>query len=153
MSDKPEQCPECGATSIAGIMYGLPDFNEELDRELDERRVVLGGCVVFDDAPKCTATSAGMSLANSISEPGQAKQTVVETATVPAGAAFPGSLGSAYATLVTRRGAGARPRHLAQCGAGPGHGPTWRDVVWEGARHWPLPLAWGPCRLAREWPT
>ncbi|MEZ6072258.1 MAG: hypothetical protein R3C10_18865 [Pirellulales bacterium] len=52
MSYKPERCPECGATAIAEIMYGLPDFNDDLNRQLDEGRVVLGGCVVSDDAPK-----------------------------------------------------------------------------------------------------
>ena len=36
-------------------MYGYPVFSEELQRELDEGRIVLGGCVVTgaDPAQKC----------------------------------------------------------------------------------------------------
>jgi hypothetical protein len=32
-------------------MYGMPDYTARLERDLDEGRVWIGGCVVTDDAP------------------------------------------------------------------------------------------------------
>jgi hypothetical protein len=40
-------------------MYGLPEFSPELERELDEGRVVLGGCCVFGDDPEWQCTDCG----------------------------------------------------------------------------------------------
>lgn len=38
--------PYCGSRNIARIFRGMPAFTEELQRELDEGKVVLGGCGV-----------------------------------------------------------------------------------------------------------
>jgi hypothetical protein len=50
--DTPTACPACGGPRVASILYGLPAFSPELDRELNEGRVVLGGCCVSGDDPK-----------------------------------------------------------------------------------------------------
>lgn len=50
-------CPRCGGKRLARIMYGLvPKPDEELERELREGQVVLGGCCAWDRMPqwKCT---------------------------------------------------------------------------------------------------
>ena len=39
-------CPRCGSRNIARIFRGMPSFTEELQHELDEGKVVLGGCEV-----------------------------------------------------------------------------------------------------------
>ena len=39
-------CSYCGSRNIARIFRGMPAFTEELQRELDEGKVVLGGCEV-----------------------------------------------------------------------------------------------------------
>lgn len=39
-------CPYCGSRNIARIFRGMPTFTEEPQRELDEGKVVLGGCEV-----------------------------------------------------------------------------------------------------------
>ena len=39
-------CPRCGSQNIERIFRGMPAFTEELQRELDEGKVVLGGCGV-----------------------------------------------------------------------------------------------------------
>ena len=44
-------CPQCGSLKGARIMYGLPHYCAELKEALDAGRLVLGGCVVEDDAP------------------------------------------------------------------------------------------------------
>ena len=45
-------CPRCGSTDVASILWGYPAFGEQLERDLDEDRVVLGGCILEDDSPK-----------------------------------------------------------------------------------------------------
>ncbi len=47
-------CPYCGSRNIANIMYGMPVFDAELRRELDEGTVALGGCVIEIDRPMPT---------------------------------------------------------------------------------------------------
>lgn len=46
------RCPECGSFNIAEIRWGMPAFTEELQKALDEGRVVLGGCCIALDDPK-----------------------------------------------------------------------------------------------------
>lgn len=53
MTEKDDlKCPECGSNNIAEIPWGLPAFTEELQKKLDEKKVVLGGCCISDDDPK-----------------------------------------------------------------------------------------------------
>ena len=52
MGSEQFNCPQCGSSNVAAIMYGLPDFNDELERELEAGRVVLGGCVISGEDPK-----------------------------------------------------------------------------------------------------
>ena len=48
---KSRKCPSCGSNKIANILFGMPAFSEELENDLKEGRVVLGGCCVSDDDP------------------------------------------------------------------------------------------------------
>lgn len=43
-SRRPAKCPKCGSQRVARIQHGLPVYTEKLKRDLDEGRVVLGGC-------------------------------------------------------------------------------------------------------------
>jgi len=54
-ANKPKKCPACGSAKIATILYGLPVFTPGLNKELDEGKTVLGGCVITGDDPtwKC----------------------------------------------------------------------------------------------------
>ena len=38
--------PHCGSTNTARYLNGYPAFNEELQKKLDERKMVLGGCCI-----------------------------------------------------------------------------------------------------------
>jgi hypothetical protein len=49
---KPVQCPSCGSARVATILYGLPAFGPELDRQLETGEIVLGGCCVSDEMPE-----------------------------------------------------------------------------------------------------
>ena len=57
---KPRKCPACKSTGVASILYGSPVFSPELEADLEEKRIVLGGCVVTEDDPRwqCTACDA-----------------------------------------------------------------------------------------------
>lgn len=48
---KPRKCPQCGSVRVASILYGLPDYGEELERKLKEGRIILGGCCALKDDP------------------------------------------------------------------------------------------------------
>ncbi len=45
-------CPSCASCKIARIRYGLPAFNENLERDLEAGRIVLGGCLVSENDPQ-----------------------------------------------------------------------------------------------------
>lgn len=53
-------CPRCGSPAIARIQYGEPAHSEQLTADLEAHRVVLGGCVVWDDQPNRTCTACGL---------------------------------------------------------------------------------------------
>ena len=59
-SRKPRRCPVCNEKTVASILYGEPAFSPKLAADLEEKRIVLGGCIVTDDDPKwqCTACDA-----------------------------------------------------------------------------------------------
>jgi hypothetical protein len=59
MNEKPDVCPKSGSGRVAYILYGRPDFSEELERELDAGEVVLGGCVVMGDDPSWHCVECG----------------------------------------------------------------------------------------------
>jgi hypothetical protein len=44
-------CPKCQSENTCEILYGMQDYTDELDRELESRKVHLGGCVMDDDSP------------------------------------------------------------------------------------------------------
>jgi ribosomal protein L37AE/L43A len=58
-SRKPAKCPKCGSKRVARIQYGLPAFTEELERQLAEGKVVLGGCCMTDDDPAWQCADCG----------------------------------------------------------------------------------------------
>lgn len=45
-------CPKCGSKNTADITYGLVDYDKDLEKDLDDGRIVLGGCIVSDDDPE-----------------------------------------------------------------------------------------------------
>jgi hypothetical protein len=49
---KPKKCPKCGHSPVASILYGMPAYDEELEGKLEDKSLVLGGCVVGYDDPK-----------------------------------------------------------------------------------------------------
>ena len=61
-AQKPRKCPECGQAPLASILYGMPAFDEELERKMNEGRITLGGCCVSDDDPAWEGTHCGLKI-------------------------------------------------------------------------------------------
>ncbi|NCC24601.1 MAG: hypothetical protein EOM25_05275 [Deltaproteobacteria bacterium] len=61
-AQKPRKCPECGQAPLASILYGMPAFNKELERKMNEGRITLGGCCIRDDDPAWECTHCGLKI-------------------------------------------------------------------------------------------
>lgn len=46
------KCVKCGSNNTAEYLYGLPLMNEELEQNIEQGKVKLGGCEVSDFDPK-----------------------------------------------------------------------------------------------------
>jgi ribosomal protein L37AE/L43A len=53
---RPKTCPACGEKTVAKILFGMPALSDNLIKELDEGKTVLGGCMIETDSPtwQCT---------------------------------------------------------------------------------------------------
>jgi hypothetical protein len=56
----PTKCPTCGSTHLTPIMYGYPSPKALTNAE--EGRVILGGCVVYNDSPTWKCNGCGRSF-------------------------------------------------------------------------------------------
>lgn len=45
------KCVKCGGHNTAAYLYGLPVFDEQLEKDLETKKIILGGCVVTDLEP------------------------------------------------------------------------------------------------------
>lgn len=45
------KCPRCGSKNTVPIMYGLPNFDDKLQKDLKAKKYVLGGCCISDTSP------------------------------------------------------------------------------------------------------
>lgn len=45
------QCPACGSAGVARILMGLVHSDERLQKEIEEKKVILGGCIMTGDDP------------------------------------------------------------------------------------------------------
>jgi hypothetical protein len=53
---KPAQCPVCGSEKIATYLRGMPCYSKQLQNDIDEGRIILGGCCISEDDPFCVCT-------------------------------------------------------------------------------------------------
>jgi hypothetical protein len=57
---KPKRCTACKSSRIAVILYGSPAMDSEMEREINEGLLVLGGCCIGldDSAWQCRTCGA-----------------------------------------------------------------------------------------------
>ena len=41
-------CPYCGSQNTSYILYGMLVLDEELERQIERKEVVIGGCVITE---------------------------------------------------------------------------------------------------------
>ena len=46
------KCPKCGSKNIGRHIYGLLLFSDELLKEVDRGKIILGGCIILEGVPK-----------------------------------------------------------------------------------------------------
>ena len=53
------ECPKCGGTDIAMILWGLSSNSEFLQEEIKKKKIVFGGCVVSKNNPEMECNDCG----------------------------------------------------------------------------------------------
>jgi len=59
---KPRKCPKCDSKTVARILYGMPAFSPELEKDLEYGKIVLGGCVINPDDPTWSCVKCGTNM-------------------------------------------------------------------------------------------
>jgi len=59
-----KKCPKCGSEKIAPILYGMPAFDEEMERELNDQKLYLGGCCITGSDPEYHCFGCGKGIAS-----------------------------------------------------------------------------------------
>lgn len=52
VKEKPIKCLHCGFEPVSELLYGIQEIDEKLQKDIDERKVLLGGCSILKDSPK-----------------------------------------------------------------------------------------------------
>ncbi len=40
------KCPYCGSTNISEYIYGYPAFDDEMRKQIESGKIILGGCEI-----------------------------------------------------------------------------------------------------------
>ena len=57
-------CPNCGKSWIAKIFWGYPADTESMEKSLERKEIILGGCCVTDHDPKWECNSCNHQWGN-----------------------------------------------------------------------------------------
>jgi hypothetical protein len=52
-------CPRCQSQDVASILYGLPEFSDELDRRTAAGETWIGGCIIGYESPRFHCNACG----------------------------------------------------------------------------------------------
>ena len=50
-------CPKCKSKTVAEIFWGYPGNLSAIEKQLEQKEIVLGGCIVSDHDPKWECNS------------------------------------------------------------------------------------------------
>jgi len=59
---QPDTCPDCGSNKVARILWGMPAWSPKMQNEIDQGKLILGGCVVSDRDPKWQCVDCGTKI-------------------------------------------------------------------------------------------
>ena len=60
--NKPKKCPSCKSAHVATILYGMPEFSDKLQADMDAGKVALGGCCLTMNDPKWKCADCGVEI-------------------------------------------------------------------------------------------
>jgi len=49
-------CPNCNNDEIAFIFWGYPNLDNDMEKAVENKEIVMGGCIVSDHDPKWECT-------------------------------------------------------------------------------------------------
>ncbi len=49
-------CPNCNNDEIAFIFWGYPNLDNDIEKAVENKEIVMGGCLVSDHDPKWECT-------------------------------------------------------------------------------------------------
>lgn len=52
MTESNPECPLCNSKDVARIFWGYPADSEKFYKNVKEKKIVLGGCIVTDNDPE-----------------------------------------------------------------------------------------------------
>lgn len=52
-------CPYCKSNNVAEILYGMPAFTKKLEKDLESKKIILGGCCISNDSPQYHCNDCG----------------------------------------------------------------------------------------------
>ena len=53
------KCTLCNSTSVAELIYGLYDVDDELEQAIKKKEIILGGCLIGNNDPKWCCNECG----------------------------------------------------------------------------------------------
>jgi len=53
------KCPNCKSENIAQILRGLPDMTKISQKDIDDSKIILGGCLVGENDPDWHCNDCG----------------------------------------------------------------------------------------------
>ena len=59
MKPEPNACPSCGSTDVAEYLYGYVALDDELEQQLGEGKIILGGCEIGPDVLEYYCNACG----------------------------------------------------------------------------------------------
>lgn len=51
VKSKPDKCPQCGFEHISTLLYGVCEIDQKLQKDIDDKKVLLGGCSLLKNSP------------------------------------------------------------------------------------------------------
>ena len=45
-------CPKCSSDNLAEFLYGMPSNDPELLDDIENKKIILGGCMEYHDSPQ-----------------------------------------------------------------------------------------------------
>ena len=49
-------CPNCNNDEIAFIFWGYPNLDSDMEKAVENKEIIMGGCIVSDHDPKWECT-------------------------------------------------------------------------------------------------